>query len=63
MDFDEFWSVGSSKIDQKQLVLLGDREVRDFVTSRTSGSNIDRVWTSEVIKFGALEFKIGVQNR
>ena len=61
--FDEFWSVGSSKIDQKLLVFIGDREVRDFVTNRTSGSKIDRVWISEVIQIRALEFKIGLQNR
>ena len=63
MVFDEFWSVGSSKIDQKPLFFIGDREVRDFVTSRTSGSKIDRFWTSKVIKIRALELKIGIQNR
>ena len=41
MNFDEFWSVGSSKFDQKQLVFIGDGEVRESVTSRTSGSIID----------------------
>ena len=63
MVFDEFWSVGSSKIGQKPLVFTGDREVRDFVTSPTSGSNIDRFWNSKVIKIRALELKIGLQNR
>ena len=63
MVFDEFWSVGSSNIDQIPLVLRGDREVRDFVTSRTSGSKIDRFWSSKVIKIRALELKIGIQNR
>ena len=63
MVFDEFWSVGSSNIDQKPLVFIGDREVRDFVTSRTSGSKIDRFWSSKVIQIRALELKIGIQNR
>ena len=63
MVFDEFWSVGSSKIEQKHLVFIGYREVRDFVTSRTSGSKIDRFWTSKVIKVQALELKIELQNR
>ena len=63
MVFNEFWSVGSFKIDKKPLVFTGDREVRDFVTSRTSGSKIDRFWISKVIQIRALELKIGIQNR
>ena len=63
MDVDEFWSVGSSKIDQKPLFFTGDREVRDFVASLTSGSKVDRCWSSKVIKIRALEVKIGIQNR
>ena len=63
MNFDEFWSVGSSKIDQKPVFFTGDREVRDFVTSPTSGSKIDRFWNSKVMKIGALELNIGIQNR
>ena len=63
MVFYEFWSVGSSKIDKKPLFFMSDREVHDFVTSPTSGSNIDRFWTSKVIRIGALELKISVQNR
>ena len=63
MNFDEFSLVGSSNIDKKHVFFIGDREVRDFATSRTSGSKIDRFWTSKVIKIGALELKIGIQNR
>ena len=63
MVFDEFCSVGSSKIDQKPMFFTCDREVRDFVTSRTSGSKIDRFWTSKVLQIRALELKIGIQNR
>ena len=60
---DEFWLIGSSNIDQKPLFFIGDHEVRDFVPSRTSGSKIDRFWISKVIQIGALELKIGIQNR
>ena len=51
------------KIVQKALVFLGFLEGRDFLTSPTSGSKIDGFWTSKVAKLGALELKIGVQNR
>ena len=59
MVVDEFWSCGSSKIDEESYVFTGDREVRDFVTSRTAGPKIDRFWTSKV----SPNRRPGAQNR